>query len=212
MKTWNLMHKWYAKRLLEAVIELSHYPKPYNTEPAKILYDRIVAVLKAYMRFENYDEHLFEDAMASFCNGDFIDNQCSPEKLSLLSKMTGCNIFAVSDEKYNTMFFNITLFEHRRDFFKAIMRYRLNMDIALKTWANIRLGDASVSYCAGMDTADHLAGYSVQEGAIALDKILVLLLGDRFDAVFTDDELRANFGYPEMSDGDLHRLLKRQNK
>lgn len=36
-----------------------------------------------------------------------------------------------------------------------------------------------------------------------IDRVIFLLLGDKYEKTFTVDELRKNYGYPNISDGEL---------
>ncbi|MBP3517839.1 MAG: hypothetical protein J6K31_05465 [Parabacteroides sp.] len=191
---------WDAYRLLKKVIKLSYYDNnmirfyDYNKDSEitsdKIRCERVLSVISAYTGKE----------ISNLKRIPFfiVDDEISKDKLTQLYDLLD-NGF--SDRKKKDCFFsnlgNNSPSCTNRFLCAALFRYR----IALKNVTNIfEYIDTSNNFV--NDLPKNLYEHHINE----IEKSIIFLLGDNFDKTFTEEELKEKYGYPKMSNEELHKL------
>lgn len=192
--------EWNAHRLLEQLIKLSHYDNgfprfyDYNKDskitPLKIRCERVLSVISAYTGKEISTLERIPFCLAS--------DEISTDKLVQLYNLLDKGFL---EQKEKDLFFSYLGKEsygcESRFLCEALFRYR----IALKNITNI-FEYKSTSNNFVNDLPKNLYKHHIDN----IEKSIILLLGDDFDKTFTEEELKKKYGYPQMSNKELHEL------
>lgn len=164
-----------------------------DDSPYGIKVRRFAAAMKAYGK----EECLYHG------NEHFVSDACSEEKrdeLCLLLKQNLHDIYSTSlaiPDSLKDM-------RERKNLFEALFRYRKSLHKVENTWSGVM--QCSHTKALGIKATDYLYQTHIKAASDALDRMLVLLMGDDFDRSFTEAELLP-LGYPDVTDRELEDMI-----
>ena len=130
------------------------------------------------------------DKLMSFGQGSLLDTNISIESLDGLTKMTGLDF---SDERLKSCFF------------ASLLKYYLVSERFDAAYGGVL--ECSNEYYAGISYArrvDNEVNKLLYEKVL---KVLILLLGDKYNRTFTKHELCENYRFPSYSEKEVHDMI-----
>lgn len=204
---WSQFNKqWDALRLLHDYMELAIQSgntgswdcENASMSPYKVRYLRIMSVLDAY-KFVGY----CPDFLLGFKQGVFISASCSEAKIleiySLLEKIIPLELACGIDVS-----FMLSCQQQRKSLFIKLMEFRLEIEKLAHHWNGVL--EAMGGYHLALKITQNLYKDRIVDVSNVLDRILILLLGDDFDTVFTEKELIEKYDYPTITDSELYKM------
>lgn len=158
-----------------------------------ILKARVNALLRAYNTLCGMNPS------SDFPDGILIDTECSDEKLNEIYEITG---FRLGEDPHNPY---ATVYNDRRDMFHALMEYRVKVEDIRRTYVGVL--ECSGGFMKGMVHTTQINKLLMNIIAEKVDRVIYLLLGDKYDKYFTLSELMKEYGYPSVSDKELKDMI-----
>lgn len=134
-----------------------------------------------------------------FNSGILIDENCSKSKLKEIEGITG---FRFDEEKFYKPLLNSI--EKRQEMFESLLVYRLQLEEIADAYDGFYKYNGG--FQEGWDIAQKVTD-KIEPVIIKVDKILFLLLGDKYDKSFTMSELKEKYGYPDISKQELRQAI-----
>lgn len=158
-----------------------------------VLRDRLNALLRAY------NSKCGKNPSQEFPLGILIDENCSEEKLQQIHEITG---FRLGEDPHDPF---TSVHGHRRDMFHALLMYRVKVEEIHKAYDGIF--ECSRGFMNGAIHARNLNKEIMDMVADKVDRVLLLLLGDKYDEKFSLKDLQRKYGYPSVSDEELREMI-----
>lgn len=159
-----------------------------------ILKQRLDAILSAF------NPGMGKNVLNYFNSGIFIDENCSEAKLKEIEDITGYMF-----EDPTNPFWRYDLVSMRQQMFEALLMYRVNLDSINHAYDGIL--ECSRSFMNGIchtKTVNHEIMKLVND---KVDRVIFLLMGDKYEKTFTVKELKEKYGYPKYTDNQLDRAI-----
>ena len=156
------------------------------------LRERLQALLRAY------NPQCGMNILGNFPIGIYIDENCSNEKLQEIQEITG---FKLGEDPHDPF---ASVYRHRRDMFHALLMYRVTIEGIHNAYEGIF--ECSSGFMNGAIHAKNLNKEIMAMVAEKVDRVLFLLLGDKYDQQVSLVELK-NYGYPQISDEQLREMI-----
>ena len=159
-----------------------------------ILKQRLDAILSAF------NPGMGKNVLNYFNSGIFIDENCSEAKLNEIEDITGYRF-----EDPTNPFWGYDLVSMRQQMFEALLMYRVNLDSINHAYDGIL--ECSRSFMNGIchtKTVNHEIMKLVND---KVDRVIFLLMGDKYEKTFTVKELKEKYGYPQYTDNQLDRAI-----
>ena len=121
-----------------------------------------------------FNPNLDRNILRYFNSGILIDEKCSESKLKEIEEITG---YKFEDDPHDPL--------------NDSVRKRQAMFEALRGFAN------------GVNHTRAVNKEIMNLVKAKVDRVIYMLLGDKYDKTFTVDELREKYGYPNISDSEL---------
>jgi hypothetical protein len=153
-----------------------------------ILYQRLNSLIFAFSA--DTEASYYCDKLMSFGQGRLLDTNISVGTLDELTKMTGLDF---SDERLKSCFF------------ASLLKYYLVSERFDAAYGGVL--ECSNEYYAGISYArriDNEVNKLLYEKVL---KVLILLLGDKYDRTFTKRELCENYRFPTYSEKEVHDMI-----
>ena len=157
------------------------------------LRERLQALLRAY------NPQCGMNILGNFPIGIYIDENCSNEKLQEIQEITG---FKLGEDPHDPF---ASVYRHRRDMFHALLMYRVTMEGIHNAYEGIF--ECSSGFMNGAIHAKNLNKEIMAMVAEKVDRVLFLLLGDKYDQQVSLVDLKKNYGYPQISDEQLREMI-----
>jgi hypothetical protein len=158
-----------------------------------VLRERLDALLRAY------NSKCGKNPSQEFSFGVLIDENCSEEKLQQIQDVTG---FKLGEEPHDPF---TSVYGHRKDMFHALLMYRVKVEEIHKAYDGIF--ECSLGFMNGAIHARNLNKEIMDMVADKVDRVLLLLLGDKYDAKVSLKDLQRKYGYPSVSDEELREMI-----
>jgi hypothetical protein len=158
-----------------------------------VLRRRLEALLQAY------NPQCGKNLTGSFPLGIYIDEHCSDEKLQEIQEITG---FKLGEDPHDPF---ASVYRHRRDMFQALLMYRVKIEEIHNAYEGIL--ECSSGFMNGAIHVKNLNKEIMATVAEKVDRVLFLLLGDKYDEKVSLVDLKKNFGYPSISDEELREMI-----
>lgn len=158
-----------------------------------VLKARLDAMLRAYN--PNWGMNQSQD----FPYGILIDKECSDEKLNEIYEITGCKLGADPHDPY------ADVYNDRRGMFHSLLMYRVQVEDIRRTYDGVL--ECSRGFMNGVVHVQKLNKQIIETMAEKVDRVIYLLLGDKYDNSFTQSELRREYGYPAVTDRELRDMI-----
>ena len=158
-----------------------------------VLRGRLEALLQAY------NPQCGKNLTGSFPLGIYIDEHCSDEKLQEIQEITG---FKLGEDPHDPF---ASVYRHRRDMFQALLMYRVKIEEIHNAYEGIL--ECSSGFMNGAIHVKNLNKEIMATVAEKVDRVLFLLLGDKYDEKVSLVDLKKNFGYPSISDEELREMI-----
>ena len=158
-----------------------------------VLRGRLEALLQAY------NPQCGKNLAGNFPLGIYIDENCSDEKLQQIQEITG---FKLGEDPHDPF---ADVYRQRRDMFHALLMYRVKVAEIHNTYEGIF--ECSRGF---MNGAIHVSNLNKEITAMVTDKVdrvLFLLLGDKYDEKVSLADLTKNYGYPSVTDEELREMI-----
>lgn len=191
---------WNAERILQEYLRMADkhgYVMGFDmsdNSPHSIEQSRFAAVMEAYGK--GIDDGIgIDDVLSKNCS---IDKQ--DELRSLLKQ-------CVDNEHLNRRIDDSGFIKGSGDvheLFSALFRYRKSLYEVENVWSGMLECPASVSLV--VKATRKLYEKHIKAVSDTIDRMLVLLMDDDFDRVFTEEEL-LTYGYPDVSDDELEKMI-----
>ena len=159
----------------------------------RVLRGRLEALLQAY------NPQRGKNLTADFPLGIYIDEHCSNEKLQEIQEITG---FKLGEDPHDPF---ASAYRHRRDMFHALLMYRVKIAEIHNAYEGIF--ECSSGFMNGAIHAKNLNKEIMAMVAKKVDRVLLLLLGDKYDETVSLADLKKNYGYPQISDEQLREMI-----
>ena len=153
-----------------------------------ILYQRLNSLICAFSA--DTEASYYCDKLMSFGQGRLLDTNISVGTLDELTKMTGLDF---SDERLKPCFF------------ASLLKYYLVSERFDAAYGGVL--ECSNEYYAGISYArriDNEVNKLLYEKVL---KVLIFLLGDKYDRTFTKRELCENYRFPTYSEKEVHDMI-----
>ena len=157
------------------------------------LRERLQALLRAY------NPQCGMNLTNDFPLGIYIDETCSNEKLQEIQEITG---FKLGEDPHDPF---AGVYRHRRDMFHALLMYRVTIEAIHNAYEGIF--ECSSGFMNGAIHAKNLNKEIMAMVAEKVDRVLFLLLGDKYDQQVSLVDLKKNYGYPQISDEQLREMI-----
>ena len=157
------------------------------------LRERLQALLRAY------NPQCGMNILGNFPIGIYIDENCSNEKLQEIQEITG---FKLGEDPHDPF---ASVYRHRRNMFHALLMYRVTMEGIHNAYEGIF--ECSSGFMNGAIHAKNLNKEIMAMVAEKVDRVLFLLLGDKYDQQVSLVDLKKNYGYPQISDEQLREMI-----
>ena len=157
------------------------------------LRERLQALLRAY------NPQCGMNLLGYFPLGICIDEKCSDEKLQEIQEITG---FKLGEDPHDPF---ADVYRHRRDMFHALLMYRVTIEGIHNAYEGIF--ECSSGFMNGAIHAKNLNKEIMAMVAEKVDRVLFLLLGDKYDQQVSLVDLKKNYGYPQISDEQLREMI-----
>ena len=145
-----------------------------------LLKQRLEAILAAF------NPELDKNVLKYFNLGYLIDKNCSEAKLNEIEAITGRKFEDESSDPYMSW---------RLGMFVSLLIYRLQLESIHDAYNGVYEYGKDFAY--GMTYAQN----------VKVDRLIFLLLGDKYDKTFTVSELKEKYGYPSLSDQELQQVI-----
>ena len=190
---------WNAERLLQELLCFTDDRGIISSlnlsddSPYGIKVRRFAATMKAYGKEE-----------CSYVGNELlISDACSEEKIEELCLLLKQNLH----DEYSLVLVKPDILKgirERKDLFEILFRYRKSLYKVENTWAGVM--ECSHTKTLGIKATDNLYQTHIKAASNALDRMLVLLMGDDYDKTFTEAELLP-YGYPDVTDRELEDMI-----
>ena len=158
-----------------------------------VLRDRLDALLRAY------NSKCGKNPSQEFPFGVLIDENCSEEKLQQIQDVTGLKLGEDPHDPFTSVY------GHRKDMFHALLMYRVKVEEIHNAYSGIF--ECSLGFMNGVIHARNLNKEIMDMVADKVDRVLLLLLGDKYDAKVSLKDLQRKYGYPSVSDEELREMI-----
>ena len=211
MKRTDNQPQWDAKRLIQEYVKLAslirHYKEKSFDEIAwsnQIRIKRIASVLSAFMGFGHTDENPLSLISSVFgrWHYDLIIEKSRLRKEDILKLKFMLYNATIDDKKIAFLInkFHIRQID-REQMLNNFIDFRIASEELLKHFGGV------LEACQG----GYLSIYAVQglyfpnlvDSNSKVDDMIVILLGDKFKQSFSEEKLKADYGYPKETDDEL---------
>ena len=158
-----------------------------------VLRGRLEALLQAYN--PQYGKNL----AGNFPLGIYIDENCSDEKLQQIQEITG---FDLGETPHDPL---AGVYRQRRDMFHALLMYRVKIEEIHNAYEGIL--ECSWGFMNGVMHVNNLNKEIMAMVTDKVDRVLLLLLGDKYDKKVSLADLTKKYGYPSVSDEELRDMI-----
>ena len=158
-----------------------------------VLRGRLEALLQAY------NPQRGKNLTADFPLGIYIDEHCSNEKLQEIQEITGFDLRESPHDPF------ADVYRQRRDMFHALLMYRVKFAEIHNAYEGIF--ECTSGFMNGAIHAKNLNKEIMVMVAEKVDRVLFLLLGDKYDEKVSLADLTKNYGYPTVSDEELREMI-----
>lgn len=155
-----------------------------------ILKQRLDAILSAFNPGMN------KNVLNYFYSGILIDENCNDAKIKEIEDITGKRF-----ENRSSPFEEDNPVKMRQEMFEALLMHRVNLDSINHTYDGVF--ECSKAFMNGICHTRAINEEIMNLINDKIDRVIFLLLGDKYEKTFTVDELREKYGYPNMSDSEL---------
>lgn len=159
-----------------------------------ILKQRLDAILSAF------NPGMGKNVLNYFNSGILIDENCSEAKLREIEDITGYRF-----EDSTNPFWGYDLVSMRQQMFEALLMYRVNLDSINHAYDGIL--ECSRFFMNGICHAKTVNREIMNLVNDKVDRVIFLLMGDKYDKTFTVKELKEKYGYPKFTDNQLDRAI-----
>lgn len=152
-----------------------------------ILYQRVLSLIFA---FNATEDSYFSDQLMAFGRGQLLDADVAPEKIEELTRMTGAELVT---ERQRSLLFDSLL-----SYYLVSERY---------DDAYLGVLECSSEYYAGLSYArkvDNEVNRLIDQKIL---KVLVFLLGKKYDRTFTKQELCEKYRFPKYSEKQIREMI-----
>lgn len=171
------------EEMLDAYIRYSRH----RGDARVILKKRLEAILSAF------NPNLDRNVLRYFNSGILIDDNCSKSKLKEIEDITGYRLEKDSIDRNSV--------RKRQAMFEALLIYRVKLEDINHAYDGIF--EYSRWFANGVNHTRTVNKEIMNLVKAKVDRVIYLLLGDKYDKTFTVDELREKYGYPNISDSEL---------
>lgn len=171
------------EEMLDAYIRYSRH----RGDARVILKKRLEAILSAF------NPNLDRNVLRYFNSGILIDDNCSESKLKEIEDITGYRLEKDSIDRNSV--------RKRQAMFEALLIYRVKLEDINHAYDGIF--EYSRWFANGVNHTRTVNKEIMNLVKAKVDRVIYLLLGDKYDKTFTVDELREKYGYPNISDSEL---------
>lgn len=171
------------EEMLDAYIRYSRH----RGDARVILKKRLEAILSAF------NPNLDRNVLRYFNSGILIDDNCSESKLKEIEDITGYRLEKDSIDRNSV--------RKRQAMFEALLIYRVKLEDINHAYDGIF--EYSRWFENGVNHTRTVNKEIMNLVKAKVDRVIYLLLGDKYDKTFTVDVLREKYGYPNMSDSEL---------
>lgn len=152
------------------------------------LYQRLQSLIFAFN--VTGDSSCFSDLLMSFMMGSCLDQECSKDKQAELLMLT--------ERDFDDM-------DLRKSFFSSLLCYYLVSDRYEPAYGGLL--ECSKEYYAGVSYARKVNDVVNQLISEKVLRVLLLLLGDKYDRTFTKKELCEKYHFPTDSEESIHEMI-----
>ena len=177
------------EEILDAYINYSRH----KGDARVILKQRLEAILFAF------NQDLDRDVLKYFNSGILIDDYCSESKIKEIESITGVNLDGESLE---------SSIRKRQALFEALLIYRVKLEDIYHAYDNIF--ECSRGFLEGANYTRKESNEIMELVKSKVDRVIFLLMGDKYDKSFTVSELKEKQCYPEISDKDLMWIISNE--
>ena len=158
-----------------------------------VLRGRLEALLQAY------NPQCGKNLTGNFPLGIYIDENCSDEKLQQIHEITGFDLRESPHDPF------ADVYRQRRDMFHALLMYRVKVAEIHNAYEGIF--ECTSGFMNGAIHAKNLNKDIMVMVAEKVDRVLFLLLGDKYDEKVSLADLTKNYGYPSVTDEELREMI-----
>lgn len=165
----------------------------YTGRARAIFRRRLEAILRAYN--PECSAILIED----FAFGRMVDENCSEEKLKEIKEITGIDLSENSDAPY------LTDYARRKSMFHSLLMYRVQVEEIRKAFRGVL--ECSIGFNDGIMHSENVNKEILSLVADKVDRVICLLLGDKYDEPVSLSDLISLYGYPSFSAQKIRQMI-----
>lgn len=222
MERENTQTLWDAKRLVHEYLKKADFIKHYVGKPFdniawsdQIRIKRIASALRAFMGLNDTEENPVDFIMSVFDGWDF-DRlfEDSPFQEEDHAKLMALVKEAMKDDhryasltrmedyhREDSSIIERKKYHERRYMFHVLLDYRETAEKIISYFDGLMEGTVGVYLCVLAVRGSCIE--PLKRNNEKIDDMIVLLLGDKFKQSFSEEELKANYGYPKETDDEL---------
>ena len=159
-----------------------------------IMKQRLDAILSAFNPGMN------KNVLNYFYSGILIDENCNGAKIKEIEDITGKRF-----ENHSSAFGEDDHVKMRQDMFEALLMHRVNLDSINHTYDGVF--ECSKAFMNGICHTRTVNEEIMNLVKDKIDRVIFLLLGDKYEKTFTVGELKEKYGYPAISDQELQQAI-----
>ena len=159
-----------------------------------ILKQRLDAILSAFNPGMN------RNVLNYFYSGILIDKNCNDVKIREIEDITRKRF-----EDNTSPFGEDDLVRMRQEMVEALLMYRVNLDSISHTYDGVF--ECSRAFMNGICHTRSINEEIMNLVNDKIDRVIFLLLGDKYEKTFTVGELKEKHGYPDMTDEELLQAI-----
>lgn len=222
MKDAKIQPCWDAKRLLQEFLKMASLIHFYQEKPFgdmawsnQIRVRRIASALSAFMGLKESEENPIPLIMSVFSDWDFehlfevspLHEEDHAKILALVKDLMN------DDHRYESLtrmsdyyrddpaYMERKKMQEREHMLHVLLEYRKDAEKLVSHFDGMMEGTVGVYLCVLAVRRSCLE--PLKRSNEKIDDIIVMLLGDKFKQSFSEEELKANYGYPKETDHEL---------
>ena len=165
----------------------------YTGRARAIFHRRFEAILRAY------NPECSTILMDDFVFGRMVDENCSEEKLKEIKEITGIDLSENSEEPY------LTDYPRRISMFHSLLKYRVQVEEIRKVFSGVM--ECSIGFNDGIKHSENVNKEILSLVADKVDRVICLLLGDKYDEPVSLSDLISLYGYPSISAQKIRQMI-----
>ena len=167
----------------------------YKGRASAILKRRLEALLRAY------NPECSTIVIEDFVSGRMIDENFSEDKLNDIKEITGIDLSEAVDQCNP----HPTVYSNRMGMFHSLLQYRVKIEELRKLFSGVM--ECSMGFNFGIRHSENVNKEVLSLVSDKVDRVICLLLGDKYDTAVPLSDLYSLYGYPLRSNQEIRAMI-----